>query len=225
MAQTTWQFIKLNYKESYTHQIHHEDAGVSNQIMKYRTLFPGENQRIDEGALIAVDGGRLRLVEKAYHIDGVKQNYFSSKFLECSTALSPKETIRAIKKAASKISDKYNNDELDTITKMKTAVADFGSSEETIPIEQFSKEIFSESAMAQEEYVALVKEAGVCNAPVMDEAFVQRSVGSHRIKTDTGVELKFPVAMYHNKDLIEFMNNPDGTTSILIKNITKMINR
>ena len=40
-----------------------------------------------------------------------------------------------------------------------------------------------------------------------------------RLVTDTGIEIKVPVSEYDNKDKIEFITNPDGTISILIKNI------
>ena len=39
------------------------------------------------------------------------------------------------------------------------------------------------------------------------------------LMTDTGIELKIPMEEYNNKDKIEFITNPDGTISVLIKNI------
>ena len=41
----------------------------------------------------------------------------------------------------------------------------------------------------------------------------------HKIKTDNGIELSVPTDVYKNKDAIEFINNPDGTISILITNV------
>ena len=41
----------------------------------------------------------------------------------------------------------------------------------------------------------------------------------HKIKTDNGIELTVPTDVYKDKDAIEFINNPDGTISILITNV------
>jgi len=39
---------------------------------------------------------------------------------------------------------------------------------------------------------------------------------------DNGIALDVPVEIYRDKDIIEFVNNPDGTISIMIKNISNM---
>ncbi|MCZ1331056.1 nucleoid-associated protein, partial [Enterococcus faecium] len=40
-----------------------------------------------------------------------------------------------------------------------------------------------------------------------------------------GIELIVPVDVYRNPDLIEFVNNPDGTISVMIKNVDEVLNR
>ena len=40
---------------------------------------------------------------------------------------------------------------------------------------------------------------------------------------DNGIELIVPLDVYRNGDLIEFVNNPDGTVSIMLKNIEKLV--
>ena len=44
-------------------------------------------------------------------------------------------------------------------------------------------------------------------------------------KMDNGIELIVPLDVYRNGDLIEFVNNPDGTVSIMLKNIEKISNQ
>ena len=48
---------------------------------------------------------------------------------------------------------------------------------------------------------------------------------SHKIKTDTGIEITFPSEYIENTDFIRFINNPDGTLSIELKNIGKIVNK
>ena len=37
--------------------------------------------------------------------------------------------------------------------------------------------------------------------------------------TDTGIEIKIPMERYKDSNSVEFITNPDGTVSVLIKNI------
>lgn len=46
-----------------------------------------------------------------------------------------------------------------------------------------------------------------------------------KIKTDTGIEITIPSDFFDNSEYIEFINNPNGTISISIKNVGKIINR
>ncbi len=46
-----------------------------------------------------------------------------------------------------------------------------------------------------------------------------------KIMTDTGVEINFPIDVYNSKDMLEFINNPDGSIAIIIKNVKKITNK
>ena len=45
------------------------------------------------------------------------------------------------------------------------------------------------------------------------------------LKTDTGIEIKIPMQEYENKDSVEFITNEDGTISVLIKNVEKIVSK
>lgn len=66
----------------------------------------------------------------------------------------------------------------------------------------------------------------------MEEAFVvpetntaNKKFRTQKLKTDIGIEINFPSHFYNDKDVIEFINNPDGSISILIKNVNKVMNK
>ena len=39
------------------------------------------------------------------------------------------------------------------------------------------------------------------------------------------IEITIPSDIYENKEMVEFINNPDGSISVLIKNIDSIMNR
>ena len=46
-----------------------------------------------------------------------------------------------------------------------------------------------------------------------------RKYQKQHLFTDTGIEIKIPMEQYREAKNIEFITNPDGTISVLIKNI------
>ena len=46
-----------------------------------------------------------------------------------------------------------------------------------------------------------------------------RKYQSQHLYTDTGIEIKIPMEQYKDPRSVEFITNPDGTISVLIKNI------
>ena len=45
------------------------------------------------------------------------------------------------------------------------------------------------------------------------------------LKTDTGIEINIPMEQYQDIDQVEFITNADGTISVLIKNINKIMTK
>ena len=45
------------------------------------------------------------------------------------------------------------------------------------------------------------------------------------LTTDSGIEINIPMEEYNNKQHVEFITNPDGTISVLIKNINRITSK
>ena len=54
------------------------------------------------------------------------------------------------------------------------------------------------------------------------ESVVQKKMGKQTLKTDTGIEISIPIDQVRDGNAVEFINNPDGTISILIKNVNRI---
>ncbi|HBC96700.1 MAG TPA: hypothetical protein DC034_07910 [Clostridium sp.] len=53
----------------------------------------------------------------------------------------------------------------------------------------------------------------------VDENLDKKIPRTQKLVTDDGIEIKIPTSYLTNGNKIEFLNNPDGTISILLKNI------
>lgn len=217
--------IKFNYKEGYTHFVDYDETGTYNKIILHKVIFASENQKNDEGVIINLEDFSLRIAEKAYSIDGEKKLYFSSLFLECSTDLSIKDSIKVINEAAKDITRRYYNDNFQKISAVKNAIYDNVEVDRSINVDTLAETCFEENHTIQKEYLQMVKQAGVAETIQLLGDSPERKFNKHKMKTDNGIELSMPIDVYKNKEIIEFINNADGTISIVLKNINKIVSR
>ncbi|HEX2955074.1 MAG TPA: nucleoid-associated protein [Bacillota bacterium] len=219
--------LKLNYKTGYIHFVQYDGDTQMNTIVKQKTVLPSESQRVDEGVLIDLEELRIRLVEKGYELDGEKGFYLSQKLLACRDQLSTAEKAKIISKAVETVGKKFGAEAFDTVARLrKTVVENIHDETATVDIEGVAKEIFSGQPAAQQEYIEEVRKAGVSETEVrLSEKIAERKFSNHKIKTDTGIEILFPATYFNNNEMIEFVNNPNGTISIVIKNVGKITNK
>lgn len=220
--------IKLNYKESYTHYVDYEDDAVYNKLIINRAILPSKSQKPDEGMTVNLDTLAYELLEKRYEFSGEKVWYFSEKVIESEPAPSIEENMKEIKKAVKRIGKKFNEDEFELIASVKEAVYESIEETGTIDNEQVAELVFKENISARMAYQEEVNESKfVDKTPPIREAreISEKKFGKQKLKMSNGIELIVPIEVYRNGDLIEFVNNPDGTVSIMLKNIEKISNQ
>ncbi len=217
--------IKFNYKVGYTHLVDYEGSGTTNKIIQHQVIFASESQKIDEGALVQFDDSSVILLEKPYFVDGEKVNYFSEIFLQCDTELSRKESIKVVTNVADEINQKYYGDSFEKTALVKTAIYESLEKEGSIHIETVAEMTYPDNAALKQQYIEKVKSSGVSDEIHFSEENPQKSFKKQKIKIENGIELNIPMEIYNNRDIIEFINNSDGTISIVIKNVGKIVSK
>lgn len=215
--------IKFNYRNSYTHYVVNSGDGNVNMLIKQKATLPGEAQKIEECAIINLSTFELKLLEKQYEIAGDKEFYLSRYFLKCNSDLSYLQKMKILDKAARKISKKHFNEEFDKVTQFKGCMSETIDESDEINVDKVAEYVFSESAEIRKEYIEEVKMAGLVDNVVRipETVTTPKKFTTQKLKTDNGIEINFPSHFYNNSDVMEFINNPDGTISILIKNVKK----
>lgn len=216
--------LVCNHRTGFTHQVVKRDSQVVNEIINHYTILPSLSQKLDEFAFISIDSGDVRLVEKKRYIDGDEVNVLSSLVLECSSDMSPKDAVRAMSSITRAIAEKHGQNSVMAVSKAKKFIVENAELGESLESTELVREVFPSEIM-QAEFIANIKSTGIPETVRIDPTTAVRVSKSHKIKTDTGIEVTFPVEYVHNKDYVEFINNPDGTLSIQIKNIGKITNR
>ena len=148
------------------------------------------------------------------------------KFLCCSPKLSDNEKLKIIDKATKKINKQFFDEDFDKAAKFKKVVSESLYETGTIQVDTIVEKVFENNIDIQNEYISEIQKEGLVEKSIsVPEKLGEKKFKTHKIKTDTGIEINFPPSYYNNKEKIEFINNPDGTISIIIKNVVKIVNR
>lgn len=214
--------LKIDLRANYTHRTSAVGEGNANEIVKFKAVFPTESQRLSEAAIIRLKDFQVRLVEKKYEINGEKVNYFSYLFLKCNSSLSPKTKLNIVTKAIEKV----QNDNLDEYTateakmRAKSIIREELERNGGFVVEDLADKVFDEQPDMRNAFQEKMEKYDMVKQEVIpqNETTVRKYQKQH-LYTDSGIEIKIPMDCYQDADRVEFITNPDGTVSVLIKNI------
>ena len=209
--------LKLDYKTGY---IHYLEQNNNVNIIKQRTVLPNISAKINEAFLINLNCKNINLLEKQYEIDGIKSFYLSSYLLQSTPHLSPKEKLDTVLESARIVNEVYYGDESSRMeSHVITTICN--ESNNNLSIDLLCDKIYGENDSAKQEFYHHLSEQKVEASETLElsKRAVKR-LEKQSIKSDLGVEIKIPIELYRNSEAVEFINNPDGSVSLLIKNIT-----
>lgn len=217
-------FIFTN-KSAFTHQVMTDDEGVHNEIIRHRAILPGSTAKADAYALIELQDHGISIFDKKRIIDGKETYVLRDIILDCEYGVSSKEAVKMVNKAVAQVAEEHGANAALAISKAKNFIAENAAEGELFDVEEMGREVFSENEVMQSDFKDKISETNIPQNVRIDKAYAERSTRNHKIRTDTGIEITFPADYSMNSDFMEFINNPDGTISIELKNINKIINR
>lgn len=217
--------LVLPNKIAYTHQVVSEDDGISNKIIRYYTLLPNVNQKVNTYALINLENKEIRLCDKKRGINGEDVLVLPDYVLGCTYDKSPKETVNLIKKAAVTVAEEFGANPAVAVSRAKNFIRENAIEDVPFTPDDLGAELFPTNQMMKDSFREKARDLDIPAKIKVENQKVVKSIGSHKIKTDTGIEIKIPSEYMENSRYVEFINNPDGTLSIQLKNIAKIINR
>lgn len=216
--------LKMNYKALYTHRTMAlaDGEGNSNEIIRHKSILPSESQRLTEAAIIRLQDLAVWVIEKKYEVNGEKTNYFSFLFLKCSAHLSHKSKLSIVSRAVESV-QKEGFDETERFEKQmraKSIIQEEIEEKGGFVVEELAERIFEEQPELKVAFQDKMEKYDMVKEEIQPQSEnTVRKYQSQHLYTDTGIEIKIPMEQYKNPRSVEFITNPDGTISVLIKNI------
>ena len=215
--------LKLNYKNGYTHYTETVEGAPVNSIIQQRACLPTQSGKVEEGALVNLTDYSMRLLKKKYDIDGHKEFYLSSVVFQYTQAEPEKKKLQAIQEAAAQaVKDAYE-DEPHADAQVAMLIANQAADNDNqVSVEQVRQQLAEEYPLAAVPFDDYVEKSEVLEeaaAPVTVTPARIRRMESRSIRTANGIEVKIPTELLNSDSELEFLHDPDGSVSLLIKNV------
>ena len=198
--------LRLDYSSKYTHFLDYEDDQVLNTVLQNHAILPNPSQKLSEAFIVDTSNGQYQLIERKYIVEGKKIPYFSEQFLEITPPTSTQEQIKEIKKTVTHVAKKYDE-------------------ENYLALATTQQAILTQLEESDEIDAGIIFDTIPEKIPVTNVPKYEKKYSKQKFKLDNGIEITIPSDIYENKEMVEFINNPDGSISVLIKNIDSIMNR
>lgn len=209
--------VDQGYKNSFCCIIDDQQQAVCGaQAILSNTLLKN-----DFGFTISMGDHSLQVFEQKQ-----KNGYVMSEhFLQATVSPSYAEVQQAMEENVRILSEKYEMNTTQALTTMKRITKEHVEEQEELLVEEMAEEIFHEVPYAAEAFCAQMQENGVRETIPLEGVIIRKKMSTQSIKTDTGIEITFPVEYMDETDKLEIVHQPSGTIEITIKNVTHLQNR
>ncbi|GFH41641.1 hypothetical protein Hs30E_01920 [Lactococcus hodotermopsidis] len=224
-TQPHFAFIRLSLRDSFSHDFDLANGQI--KIRKSESSLPGAGSAADEA--IAVNRVTLayHLLEKRIKYNGKNYNYFSENLLAEKPEISVKKAIKAIKKTAETVAKSYDDDDFAFSQKVQNAVFHAVEKQDNLNPEVLADQLFADNLTARLAFKDKVKEEipEKVNFEQMPMEKIEKQLANQKLSLSNGIEMTVPQSLYEDAETVEFIQNDDGTYSILIKNIEEIKNK
>lgn len=223
--------LKLNYKETYTHQVRtienpdeEEDPMIHTSIVKSHGLFPSSGSRIPEAIIIKLSNMDIKLLEKQYEINGEKVYYLSENFLLCNTDLPSKKKLSILTKVINNITNKFDDANLKTKMDTKSALQKEYQDKKEFDIEEIGQKLFGNHPAKKAEFDEKMEQYDLQfgKFQVENENTV-KALQKQVMTTDSGIEISIPMEVYNTFAHVEISTDYNGKSTIIIKDIDNLV--
>lgn len=219
--ETRWfAILIMESRMAFMHEVANDAGAVAAKIARHHAILPAPTQKIASYALVRSRDLAVLYQDKPRTIMGADTQLIVDGLLQCTTGTSAKEVIDTVTRAVAEAAEEHGANAAVALAATKAAMVEQVEVDEELPPWDIVDEVFAEEPALQATVRQKLEEEHVPERVSVERAHAERpSVRSQKIRTDTGIEITFPVEMSKNSEYIAFKNEPNGLISIELKNI------
>lgn len=216
--------LLLESKQSFMHEVG-RGAGARNDIVRRYAVLPNPSQKLSSYAIVDLASGKILLQDKERSIAGEKRALLADGLLQCSVNASEKEKFAEVEDVVEAVAEEFGANSAVAAAKAKAYAVENADANDDFDLRELGRAAFDDDPHLQDRFGEAAAERDLPERVSIDRGTVKRVAKSHKIRTDTGIEITFPAEYSRNPDFIEFVNEPNGLISIELKNIGSIENR
>lgn len=189
--------LKMDFKTCFLPLPKPKNDVDSSLIMGF--MLPSSGTGVCDAVIFDLEEHTTRLIEKKREIDGEKIFYFSNLFLECATDNSQKAKLNTVIRAANKVQDVKDPDDVFDLKKRFFHCIDVEN--KNLVLDGIEETLFDETNM-QEEYDQKLKEYDLKENSIDLSDSSMKKMCKCKIKTKEGIEIVMPMD-YVDTDNVE----------------------
>lgn len=223
--------LKMDYVKNFTHEIQFIDQKIGIGIVPQSAGLPGSGQKIQKAAFIKpiIEDEKYNLMildkQKSNKEDEYGANYFINTFLGASIITNERDMTRTFVKAAENWTRKNVTEDAGKAEEIRTAIKTKLKEEDTINIDEFSAELFTEHPQVKEDFTNYIKQQGLNEEVAVDKTWVEKKLKRVRLNIDKQIDLYINEDTYHDSSKFEIQRNGDGTINLIVKNVINYIEK
>ncbi len=215
----------LESKQAYVHELMYGEAGERNDIARHHAVLPNPSQKIASYAVIDLRTLTVLFADKKRTIAGEECWLIPDGLLQCSMEASSKETFAAVTEIVEAVAEEYGRNAAVALSRAKAYAVENADEADDLDLEEMAEVAFESDPVMKERFEAAAQAVELPERVPLAREAVKRVAKSHKIRTDTGIEVTFPAEYSRNPEYITFTSEADGTISIQLKNIGHIENR
>ena len=225
--------LKMDYTTSYIHEIEMDGSDFKIYIKKQEISLPAPNQKIQKCAFIrdcfSTDEHDLIILDNQIYAKGDKEpiaQFFLHTFLGADLMMDSRAYTKLFKKETENwIREKVKEGE-DHVEDIRELVINTIRQEDEIDLVSFSQNAFGTKQYLHEDFQTAMQEKGLdVERFEVDKDWVEKKLCKVKLKIDNGIEVIVDYEVFNEKERFEILRNPDGTRTIIIKNINNIFER
>ena len=200
----------------------HEVEGDANGIARVDATLPNPSQKVASYVLVDAATGAIDFHDKERSVGGTSVMVIPERFLQCSSEASSHEVIDEVSVIVRDVAEEFGLEPAVEVGRAKACVARAADVEESFSPAEVGRTVFAERPDVAERFEERVREASLPEEAPVRRGVANRLTRSHRIRTDTGVEITFPSELAERPGYLDFSTDAEGRITITVGNVAKI---
>ena len=203
----------------------HEVGGSANDIARVDATLPNPSQKVASYVLVDAETGAIDFHDKERAVGGERVSIIPERFLQCTSEASSHEVIDEVSVIVRDVAEEFGLEPAVEAARVKAAVARSADVEESFSPAEVGRTVFAERPEVQQRFEERVQEAKLPEEAPVRRGVANRLTRSHKIRTDTGVEISFPSELAERPGYLDFSTDAEGRITITVGNVARIENR